>query len=944
MNKKNRSQVKTMIAILLVGWQSLLAGPLLMHDKATPLKIVDGDHFIFNKAEPLTSLTHTGPFIRLLDGSLFSVQEQSASFFISKDDGLTWTEHPLLDPEKFSGIGPAPVQTRNGTIIVGFSNIKEMSDLHWNNETNCYDPDAKLPTYITYSRDNGKTWSDPLKLHDAWTGANRAMIETHDGHIVFSTMIMLNYQGRHCVLTYVSSDDGATWKPSNVLDHPSSGGDHSGIMEADIIQLNDGRLWMLIRTNWDYFYESYSSDNGLTWSAYAKTDIDASSAPGKLLRLQSGRIVLIWNRLYHKGKNEIRRWGGVDGEKQLSEVAASWQRDELSLMYSDDDGKTWSSPMIIAENITPTANSWQNWIAYPYAFEHSKGIIWITSDKGFGNLRISIREADLPYCDMTSSMNNQGITPSNFKLDTSPDESEILTVKPLMGDDDVLNVFTLEKTGDFIHVNVYESKNGGVDFCPPRKINSLETITGKWLYLEVTRDKDGSYHFFYLNDGGTFKDTNLLERGESERPSGDDYNGRLINVWYQKCNPTLEKFTKLRMVINGYVGSLNSCITLKSGRILLPVSYLTTRSWSKRDPDIPQFSHYGNFDCSVLYSDDCGESFSMSNSVRVQTPDIVSAYGAVEPVCFERSDGSVDMIIRTQMGVFYRSVSSDGSHYGTPMPTSIINSDSPAGIVRSGSKTVLFYNSCKRYPYAYGGRHVLHAAISDDYLETLRGGREVVRDKFNYEPPPIRGDYGTSYSFPCALPDGRVIVFTGQGKNRGSLSILDTSWLEETSYAADFKCNAIEWHHFGVENIKVDNSGVTIRPSTDAYESAVWNFPALSKGRMDLELEGFELSGTVQLLLTDHFSSPFDEADWLDCVFNVPVQVGNGPAKVRLEFECETGLLNVYCNGALQKSGLRAWKRPHNGINYLRVKTPEFTGKNGWIKLTAACTEACSDF
>ena len=351
-------------------------------------KYDDAGHRIFSKAEPLNSLKRVGPFVRLSDGSIFAVG--SFSYGISKDNGVTWTECYPVNTEKFTMGSPVAVQTRKGTIVVGFTNSKEISPLNWNKTTHCYDPNAKLPTYITHSKDNGKTWSEPLKLHDEWTGMNRGMLETKDGHVVFSTMKMRNHQGRHLVLTYVSTDDGATWKPSNLLDSPNSAGDHGGLMEAAITQLNDGRLWMLIRTNWDYFYESFSSDNGLTWSEYRKTDIDASSSPAAVKRLESGRIIVVWNRLYHKGKEDIKR---MRGDSNLAEVEASWQRDELSLMYSDDDGKSWSSPMIVAENITPATSS-KNWLSYPHVFEPIKGVIWITSD--FGNLRIAVREADLP--------------------------------------------------------------------------------------------------------------------------------------------------------------------------------------------------------------------------------------------------------------------------------------------------------------------------------------------------------------------------------------------------------------------------------------------------------------------------------------------------------------------------------------------------------------------
>ena len=389
MKNQIKNQIKNQSVFLFsIAGMSLFLFAFLLNGTAQTItdgeKFDDAGHRIFNKAEALTSLKRVGPFVRLADGSIFAVG--SASCGISKDGGATWAECYPVDQEKFAMGSPVAVQTRKGTIIVGFSNSKEMSKFIWDKTTHCYDPSITLPTYIVYSKDYGKTWSPPVKLHDEWTGMNREILETKDGHVVFSTMTMRNNPGRHCVLTYISSDDGATWKPSILLDSPSSAGDHGGLMEAAVTQLSDGRLWMLIRTNWDYFYESYSHDNGFTWSAYQKTNIDASSSPAALLRLESGRIVLVWNRLYRKGENDIKR---MRGDSNLAEVEASWQRDELSMMYSDDDGKTWSTPFIIAENATT-----DKWLSYPHLFEPAKGVIWITSD--FGNLRIAVRENDLP--------------------------------------------------------------------------------------------------------------------------------------------------------------------------------------------------------------------------------------------------------------------------------------------------------------------------------------------------------------------------------------------------------------------------------------------------------------------------------------------------------------------------------------------------------------------
>ena len=63
---------------------------------------------------------------------------------------------------------------------------------------------------------------------------------------------------------FTSGDNGKSWTKSNVIDLGGHG-HHDGAMESIVIELNDRRVWMLIRTNWDYFWEAYSMDEGLSW-------------------------------------------------------------------------------------------------------------------------------------------------------------------------------------------------------------------------------------------------------------------------------------------------------------------------------------------------------------------------------------------------------------------------------------------------------------------------------------------------------------------------------------------------------------------------------------------------------------------------------------------------------------------------------------------------------
>ncbi len=92
---------------------------------------------------------------------------------------------------------------------------------------------------------------------------------------------------------------------------------------------------MLLRTNWDRFWEAYSTDEGRSWRTVRPSDIEASTAPGCLLRLASGRIMLLYNQLYPRGKNTYFRSAG-----QASETPASRHRQKLSVTFSEDDGQT----------------------------------------------------------------------------------------------------------------------------------------------------------------------------------------------------------------------------------------------------------------------------------------------------------------------------------------------------------------------------------------------------------------------------------------------------------------------------------------------------------------------------------------------------------------------------------------------------------------------------
>ena len=222
-----------------------------------------------------------------------------------------------------------------------------------------------------------------MKLHDDWTGAEREILQTRSGRVVFSSMKMRHNPGRHTVLTYCSDDQGQTWKASNVIDLGGAG-NHDGVTEATLVELKNGRLLKLIRTNWGRFWIAESADEGLTWQTLGPSDIPASASPGQLRRLQSGRIVLVWNREFPEGLNTFPLSGG---DRDWSATPASVFRGELSMAFSDDECKTWTQPVVIARKAEARAH-----LAYPYVFEAAPGELWITTMQG--GVRLKLREAD----------------------------------------------------------------------------------------------------------------------------------------------------------------------------------------------------------------------------------------------------------------------------------------------------------------------------------------------------------------------------------------------------------------------------------------------------------------------------------------------------------------------------------------------------------------------
>ena len=139
----------------------------------------------------------------------------------------------------------------------------------------------------------------------------------------------------------ISTDQGKTWKLHGSIKAPP------WALENMVVELQDGRLWTLIRTGSGVLWQSYSDDKGKTWTEASPSSIKNPGSRFFIRRLASGNLLLVD---HHNFKG----------------------RSHLTALVSTDDGVTWKGGLLLDE---------RSGISYPDGAEDRDGLIWIVYDR-----------------------------------------------------------------------------------------------------------------------------------------------------------------------------------------------------------------------------------------------------------------------------------------------------------------------------------------------------------------------------------------------------------------------------------------------------------------------------------------------------------------------------------------------------------------------------------
>jgi hypothetical protein len=156
-------------------------------------------------------------------------------------------------------------------------------------------------------------------------------------------ILIPSHEMREGTVVHISDDGGLTWRTSqDIISAPPHEKDeiHQGVrwrnsgVEGSIVELRDGRLWILVRTSQDQLYEAFSSDFGETWTEAQPSRFFGTLTMPTIGRLKDGRLLALWTNTMplpeHKGTQDDM-WEDV-----------FTNRDSHHAAISDDDGRTWT--------------------------------------------------------------------------------------------------------------------------------------------------------------------------------------------------------------------------------------------------------------------------------------------------------------------------------------------------------------------------------------------------------------------------------------------------------------------------------------------------------------------------------------------------------------------------------------------------------------------------
>lgn len=167
---------------------------------------------------------------------------------------------------------------------------------------------------VIHSNDEGKTWSEPEQLPDGILGPiKNKPVKLASGVILSPSSIETESREWHAHIER-SVDSGKSWKRVDIdPQNPAK------VIQPTLLVYPGGKIQALLRSNQNCIMESWSADEGETWSPLAKTSLLNPNSGIDAVTMKNGIQALVYNpaisgKEWSNGRSKLNFAVSVDGK------------------------------------------------------------------------------------------------------------------------------------------------------------------------------------------------------------------------------------------------------------------------------------------------------------------------------------------------------------------------------------------------------------------------------------------------------------------------------------------------------------------------------------------------------------------------------------------------------------------------------------------------------